>query len=562
MMRRKNIILIAALLIIGGQSFGQDFLLAESFGGSLTDIGHAIAVDAEGNIYCTGTFKGTADFDPGAGVFNLTSHGDNDIFITKTDEEGNFLWAKGFGGGGIDYVFSMALDKDANIYTCGNFTGTADFDPGAATVNLTSNGMVDIFISKLDMDGNFIWAQSLGAEEYDEPLSIKTDDAGNIYTAGYYYGEVDFDAGPSTNSLTAVGGYDVFILKLDEDGNYIWAKSMGGTGWDFAFSVALDNEGNIYSTGYFASTADFDPGDDESNLTSAGNYDVFISKLDADGNYVWVKRVGGSDVDYGFVVATDNEDNVYVTGSFYSTPDFDPGAGVYELSSAGAYDIFYLKLDSEGNFIWAKNTGGPLFDYVNSMVVDAAGDFYSTGYFQGTSDFDAGADEMNISVVGMDDIFIQKSDANGNLLWVKTMGSATNDIGISLCLDNEGNIATLGYYTGTVDFDPGAGTTELTSAGDIDTYVLKLTNTVVVTSINSVPVAQANVYPNPGSGNFMLTSDQIIRDFKIYSSEGKLIYQNEPLQRSVNFNIGQCGIYFIQLNAHEETQILKLVVEK
>src|SRR5690349_5759017 len=148
MKRFKLIAIITGFCFAGVKMEAQEYLLAESFGGTLTDIGHAVAVDAEGSVYFTGTFKGTADFDPGAGTANLVSHGDNDVFITKTDASGNFLWAKNLGGGGADYSFSLCLDDAANVYTCGNFIGTADFDPGAATFNLTSNGLTDIFISK------------------------------------------------------------------------------------------------------------------------------------------------------------------------------------------------------------------------------------------------------------------------------------------------------------------------------------------------------------------------------------------------------------------------------
>jgi hypothetical protein len=284
--KMKRYYLSAVLLVLcaSGPLSAQSLIWAIGIGGTLNDIGHAIRADDAGNVYTTGTFKGTVDFDPGSGTFSLTSSGDDDIFISKSDASGNFLWAKKIGGGGLDHVNTMILDEDTNLYTVGYFNGTVDFDPGSGTHNLSSAGMDDVFISKLDADGNFVWAKNVGSTDQDESFSVVLDGSGNVYVTGNYFGTVDFDPGAGNYNLTAAGGYDVFILKLDTSGNFVWARSIGGADWDFAFSIAVDETGNVYTTGYFWSTADFDPGAGTYNLTSAGNYDIFTSKLDASGN--------------------------------------------------------------------------------------------------------------------------------------------------------------------------------------------------------------------------------------------------------------------------------------
>ena len=145
--------------------------------------------------------------------------------------------------------------------------------------------------------------------------------------------------------------------------NFKWAKQMGGTGADAGgSSVTVDAAGNVYTTGGFGGTADFDPGPGTYNLTSAGTYDMFISKLDSSGNFIWAKQLGGTGADAaGASIAVDADGNVYTTGGFVGTADFDPGPGVFTLSAIGNFRTkasFVLKLDADGNFIWAKQTGG------------------------------------------------------------------------------------------------------------------------------------------------------------------------------------------------------------
>jgi hypothetical protein len=205
-----------------------------------------------------------------------------------------------------------------------------------------------VFVSKLDASGNFVWAKQFGGTGQSEGQSVAVDSAGNVYTTGYFDGTVDFDPGAGTTALTSAGDMDVFVSKLDASGNYVWAKSFGGSGADYAFSLAMNSAGNVYTTGYFDGTVDFDPGAGTTALTSAGSIDVFVAKLDASGNYVWAKSFGGSGSDYALSLAVSSAGNVYTTGGFSDTVDFDPGAGTTNLTSAGVTDVFVLKLDELG----------------------------------------------------------------------------------------------------------------------------------------------------------------------------------------------------------------------
>jgi hypothetical protein len=183
----------------------------------------------------------------------------------------------------------------------------------------------DVFILKIDSSGNFVWAKQLGGSGTDGGIFITTDSHNNIYTTGCFQGSADFDPGTGIYNLTSAGSYDIFISKLDSLGNFVWATSMGGTGADFGNSIALDATGNVYTTGYFQNTADFDPGSGTFNLSSFGNKDIFISKLDNNGNFVFAKSLGGTNDDQAYSVAVDDSGNVYTTGVFLWNSRLRPG---------------------------------------------------------------------------------------------------------------------------------------------------------------------------------------------------------------------------------------------
>jgi hypothetical protein len=181
----------------------------------------------------------------------------------------------------------------------------------------------------------FQWAKRTGNSGFDYGSSIAVDPSGNVYTTGQFQGFVDFNPDTGVFLLTSAGAEDIFVRKLDASGNLIWAGRMGGTGSDIANSIKVDNSGNVYTTGSFDGTADFDPGAGVFNLTSTGGTkDIFVCKLDASGNFVWAKQMGGlGGYNVGNSIALDASGNVLTTGRFDGTGDFDPGIGTYNLSS-------------------------------------------------------------------------------------------------------------------------------------------------------------------------------------------------------------------------------------
>jgi hypothetical protein len=415
---------------------------ATNFGDRNFARGNSIAVDSSGSVYTTGSFEGTADFDPGSGTFNLSTTGATDIFISKLNSNGSFAWAKSFTGGvNYDEGKSIVVDGQGNIYTTGIFTDTVDFDPGSGTFNLTSAGINDIFISKLNSDGSFAWAKQLGGTSDEQSYSITVDSAGNIYTTGFFQGIVDFDPDGGSFNLSSNGGGDIFVSKLNSDGSFAWAQKLGGANFDQGSSIAVDSTGNVYTTGYFSGIVDFDPSDGTFNLssTSAGSDDIFISKLNSDGSFAWAKQLGGANFDQGRSIAVDSTGNIYTTGYFSGTADFDPSDGTFNLTSAGSNDIFISKLNSDGSFAWAKQLGSTGDDAGSSIAVDGDRNVYTTGSFSSTADFDPGDGTFNLTSTGSNDIFISKLNSDGSFAWAKKLGGTGGETGLSIAVDGDRN---------------------------------------------------------------------------------------------------------------------------
>ena len=440
-------------------------------GGTGVDFGHAIAVDNLGNVYATGLFANTADFDPGAGVFNLVSAGSWDIYITKLDSSGIFQWAKRIGSTGDDRGLSIATDG-ASVYLTGMFSTTVDFDPGPGIFNLTSAGTVDVFVLKVDASGNFVWATRMGGSSDDHGNSLALDAASNVYVTGYFTGNVNGIA-----NLNSAGQTDIFVMKLTTTGTSAWAKKMGSTGLDEGNGITVSSAGNVYSTGTFQVTVDFNPGGGNFNLSCTGGpyWDAYIQKLDANGNFVWAKQIGSVFEDRGFALTTDAAENVFTTGFFSDVADFDPGPGVFNVTAnSGGKDIFIQKLDAGGNFLWAKNVGSWLMDQGYSIDVDGLGNVYTTGFFQDVGDFDPGPGVFNLTATGGQDIFLLKLNSFGNFMWALKFGANINDNGYATLTASAGIIYAAGFFGQTVDFDPGPGIFNLTSAGATDIFVIKL----------------------------------------------------------------------------------------
>ncbi|NNC82031.1 MAG: hypothetical protein HKN79_00500 [Flavobacteriales bacterium] len=490
-------------------SIAQQFDWANQIGGEGFEIANGVTVDAEGSVLTIGSYQGTIDTDPGPGTFELSNSGFDDVFISKVDADGQFLWAKKFGGSSFDVGYDVVTDGDGNVYTTGYFSETIDFDPGAGTFNMTSGGLYDCFISKLDSDGNFVWAKQFTGAQFEIGYALTLDNDGNIILTGAFNGEADFDPGSGTSTLTPAGGYDAFVAKLNADGNFIWAGRLGGSVDDEGHDVVVDASGAIYTTGFFWGLADFDPSAAVSNLTSAGNFDIYVHKLAADGSFQWAKQMGGDGEDQGRGIALDADGSILLTGYFSNTSDFDPGAANFDLSSEGVYDAFVTKLDNSGAFTWAKSFGSFGEDISFSVDVDGSGQVYLCGSFEFGIDADPGDGATFLIANGGEDAFQSILDSSGEFVWAAQIGGGSDDRAISIQLDENNAIYTTGYFEQTADFDPSGEAFTLTADGNFDVFTQKLIQCSNTSSDQSVTACDS--YTSP-SGNYTWTSSGVYSD--------------------------------------------------
>ena len=276
-------------------------------------------------------------------------------------------------------------------------------------------------------------------------------------------------------SVAAKGATDLFVVKLDGAGQFEWGAGLGGSGPDEARALAVDALGAVYVGGAFSGQVDFDPGEGARMLGSGGGKDGFVLKLDAAGTLLWAMALGGSGSDQVNGLALNTLGEVDVAGVFSGTVDFDPGAGLLTLSSAGGSDGFIAQFAPAGGLQWARGLGGLGEDAVSAVAVSSAGDVTLVGSFRGTVDFDPGAGVRALTAAGESDGFIVRLDRDGGHLWSQTVGGAGGDGVDAVALDEQGAVYVGGSFYGTVDLDPGTGTQRYvaTEAGE-EAYVLKL----------------------------------------------------------------------------------------
>ena len=457
-MRIKIILLFTLLLMANIVLIAQtpEWEWATQAGGINDASGFAIITDDDGNNYVTGRFEGTATF----GFYSLTSSGDSDIFVAKMDANGTWLWAANAGGNGGDIGLGITIDDAGYSYITGKFQGTATF----GSHSITSSGEEDIFIAKLDLDGNWQWAASAGGTGHDRGSGITIDDAGNCYIIGTFSETATF----GTHTLSSIGNVDIFVARVS-NGIWQWAARAGGVpglvfGTDSGTEIAIDNAGNCYVTGTFGNWASFG----SHTITGIGYNDIFVAKINSDGSWQWANWAASGRYDAGCDITIDDGGNCYITGYFEQTAAF--GSFSLTLTSSGGSDIFVAKMDSDGNWLWATKAGGTLGDVGAAITIDDAGNSYVTGHFYGTATFGS----YSLTGSGYEDIFVAKINANGNWLWATKAGGSSSDWGRGIIIDDAGNCFITGGFSEMATF----GSHSLTSNGDADIFVAKLNNNI------------------------------------------------------------------------------------
>lgn len=524
----------------------------------------SVVSDNVGNVYSTGYFTKTADFDPGEDSVILKSVEYADLFLCKFNPEGQFIWIKQFNGSHFNYFSyensSVDTDKRGNVYLTGASTTQVKLDTLSGIYDLSAQtNNSNTLIAKLDSIGNYIWIkQIVGFVSHSR--SIKADNDENVYLTGYFRDTLDFDPGPETFYLNSTWSdeYDVFVLKLNCNGEFLWAKQFGSSLRKAGTSIDVDKQGNVYTTGYYRIRCDFDPGIGDSILYAQSEADIFVSKLNSDGQFVWAKSFGGAGNDIGTDIVVDRWGNVFFSGYFSGLSDFDPSKKSHSCMSNGSSDAFICKLNTDGDFLWANQFGGNSIDQAISIDVDLNGDVYFNGVFNHKMDVDPGLETIYFTADGENDIFIIKLDKQGNYEWAKQFSGSQYKMTGGIDVNSKGDVLSAGYFKGEVDFNPDQDSCSLLSMGSKDAFVHKITQNITFESAISVlkSISKLKVYPNP-------TTDKVLIDFgrNIYYGRVRIINIKGKMTSSFDFSDvnkfeielpKMPGLYFIEVETENE----------
>ncbi|MCX6306500.1 MAG: T9SS type A sorting domain-containing protein [Bacteroidetes bacterium] len=528
------------------------------------------------------------------------------LTIASNAQSPGWLWAKSAGGTSWDWPGCVATDASGNAYVTGYFSSPAITFGSITLTNITNS---DFFLVKYGADGNVLWAKNAGDTGFQVGYSVVADAAGNVYVAGMFDGPtLTF----GSDTLTNAGNTDMFLVKYDEYGNVLWARSAGGPEIECGYSVAKDALGHIYVTGYFASPSVIfgpdtltnvactdiflvkydsngnviwaksagDAGNDNGcalavdapgnayvtgnfnsptltfgswTLATAGEGDFFLVKYDANGNVQWAKSAGGTDNDEGISLAVDVSGNPYASGQYFS-PEITFGS--YALTNAGIANLFLVKYDGSGNVLWAKSAGGTFDDRGNSVSVDTLGNSYIAGYF-GSPNIVFGPDTLTNA--GSVNIFLASYDPGGTELWAKSAGGTGGDVGNSVAVDASGNAFVTGVFESPVTI---FGSDTLTLAGAYDIYLAKSGSVGVGTNRLFHP-GDISLYPNPSTGEITIAAsgEKSAGFIAIVNLEGQEFLKHEikGLPATIDVSSLPGGVYFLKLTGERSIRVKKFV---
>ena len=506
----KNLFtLVTVIFLLQNISLGQQFDWATMAGGEGSDQAYAIATDNNGNSYVTGWFSESAHF----GDIILTSEGGKDVFVAKYNNDGEVIWAKRAWGIASNSAAGITLDWDGFPIITGWFAESIHFED----IVLESQGSYDMFVARYNSEGDVIWAKSAGGEGDDYGNRLTTNIEHDVLVAGSfrytaYFGE--------ETSISSEGDRDIFIANYANTGDFQWVKEAGGGGEDRAYDIISNDEGSTYFTGVFNGKAFFG----EYDVMSGAFLSTYICKMDAGGNFLWVRKGSGGANDFarGFGIAMDGEGYIYGNGTFSGKLTFSEQT-VEATGGEFDFDTYLVKYKNDGELMWLKNAGGYGMDQAMDIFTDIDGNSFVTGFFSDRAEFD----DLVLESQGKADVFVAQYNWAGEVQWVKQAGGNYLDYSYGISHGDPENhfLFICGNFQEEASFD----THELTVWGQEDMYVAKLNYSGDF--IGEPGTATVLVFPNPNAGSFDIEVGEQSQAFtvKIFSVDGKQL-------RQYNFN--------------------------
>jgi hypothetical protein len=308
----------------------------------------------------------------------------------------------------------------------------------------------------------------------------------------------------------------------------------------------------VFVVGDFNGTADFDPSEEEFNLTSNGNSDGYVVKFSSDGDFEWVRREGGTVFDPIRSAACDSEGNIIVTGSFTLNVDFDPGQGVFEVEATNSSpDAFFWKLDTNGELVWVKTIQGDYRTFGTAIFIDSEDNIYGAGELTNTADFDTGEGELLLTSNGQDDVYVVRLDPMGDTDWAYAYGGMNNNWVRAIAVSEENRVVTSGVNGGNIDFDQSSGEFIVPLIGFGDIFIQSSEQSGLSTSNQTE--AELAIYPIPANDILRVKSEVEIIRYEIINMEGKTILSGAHSGNSLNLDISDVlpGVYLILLRTEK-----------
>ncbi|MGK0391204.1 MAG: hypothetical protein ACI94Y_003966 [Maribacter sp.] len=508
--------------------FSQNWNTIQSFGGTNNESLDALHIIENGNIILAGSFENDIEI----AITSLSSTGQEDIFCAIY--EGEDLLNAFSMGGNFEEQLAGVTSFGNKITLYGSYNIAADFD----TISLnTSIGSKGLFLTQYNLQGEVQWAKSIDGNILSISGGIASDSDGNIVINGYFFDTLIID----TDTLIANSDEgDLFTIKLDNDGDLLWKNQAGNDGIMRATGVAIDTEDNIIIAGKYKGEATFN---DNTIQTNTADHDVFVAKMDANGNFIWGKKLGGVFEDDFGDLAIDNDGNIYLTGYFLGVMSSNDS---WEIQGNGINrNIYIIQLNSDGEVNWGHSLGGTQDDFATSIATNN-NQVAITGYFQ---------DDTNISSFewNAEDIFdayIAIFDLSGNILNAIPISGSDFEIGSQITYDNEERIITGGAFNNTCWFDDN----EIASNGSYDIYWATASLNV---STEDLPfIENLSFYPNPTSNYIYWNNDESIQ-ISLYDILGKKVSTSNT--RKMDIRHLSNGIYFIKIDNY--SNIEKIIIQ-
>ena len=440
---------------------------AFKLGNSFAEEVHGVAIGPGSEVVITGSFHGTVDFDPGPGETTLTATNGASAFIAKYSQDGALIWVRGIFGEDDVVGNDVVVDGYGYIGIVGDFQSTADFDPGPNLVQDTSRGEEDIFLLRLDPNGNYDWHWTGGSNRSDTGTGIAVGPGEHLYITGSFEKDLAFDPAPSKIRLSSNGDDDAFVARFTSYGEVLWARGWGGSGDDVGEAVGVDRNGRVFTVGTFEGRdVDLDPTWTGAEFSSAGKKDIFLTVLEKDSSWRWSTPFGGPGEDRVTDLVVTLDGAFYMTGRFDNTADFDHFGAGGEITSKGEADIFLLKYNGVQSFAWVEGFGAGRTDRGASLSSDPVGNITMLAAFEQTVDFDPGPGETLLTSTSQDDMAVAQYTPGGDLRRAQLIIGTADEEPRAIAVDAYGAVVITGEFQGALDF----GNSLTATANDGATY--------------------------------------------------------------------------------------------